>query len=64
MTTKNTNTDLLTSFLFTLTSIMYFGTAGYSHFYKNEDGVFSNIGLGIVFLGLAFVFNQSYNNKK
>jgi hypothetical protein len=58
------STNILTMFLFALTSVIYLATAAYSQFFtKNPDSgdVMSNIGLAIMFfcIGLSFLFIKS-----
>ena len=45
---NQTNTTLLTTILFGLTSLIYIGKATYSYFYKIESEVIMNITLGIM----------------
>ena len=63
MQDKSLNTNLLSSILFGLTALIYFGIAAYSYFYKIEGEVFTNIGLGIMFLSLGLVFKLDNKEK-
>ena len=49
------NTKLMLTICYSMVALIYFANAAYSYFYKIEDQVIVNIGLGIMFMILGIV---------
>ena len=56
MKLKELNINHITTIIYIVVACIYFANGIYSYFYKIEGEVFTNIGLGLMFLIIGIVF--------